>query len=328
MKKIGKIGAGSLLILAMVLTFGLFSGCSEEQKVEENVAEVTSEEITEKMSYESDTVIVWQDVLLEEVVRGMLEKPEGEITCADVEGITYLDLTSTKVECIDDLKYFVNLEYLNISSTRVANVDVLSELTNLKEFVSLNRYIKDYSALNDVEGIRYVQIGSLETFDFSWLKDVETLEELGVVGIIEDPDDLVELMNRNPNLKTLILSDNGLKDFGFLDECKYKEKYEELSLCSFRIQGEYAELDVNDLTEYVNLNSLYMVNTILKNTTKLEQLDGVYEMYISGCEIDKKAVSAILEMDSLSILHLNGCEIEDEDSLRQSDKWHELYINE
>ncbi len=328
MRKRRKIGAACILIPAMVLAFGVLSGCNEDRNDEVGVIEAASEDIAENTAYESDTVIVWQDALLEEVVREMLEKPEGEITCADVEGITYLDLSPTKVECIDDLKYFVNLEHLNLSSTRVADVGVLSELSNLKEFVSLNRYIEDYSALNDVEGIRYVYFGNLETFDFGWLKDVETLEELGVVGIIEDPDDLVELMDRNPNLKTLTLSDNGLKDFGFLDECKYKENYEMLNLQSFRLQGEYAELDVNDITGYVNLQGLYIYNTILKNAKKLEQLDNVFEMYISGCEIDKEAVSAILEMDNLSILHMYGCEIEDEELLRQSNKWRELYINE
>mgnify|MGYP003308222481 CR=1 FL=1 len=70
-----------------------------------------------------------------------------------------------------------------------------------------------------------------------------------------------------------------------------------------------------------------MFNTNIKNAMSLNQFDTVYEMRISGSQIDKETVSAILEMENLSILYLSDCPIEDETSLRNTDKGLELYIS-
>ena len=81
------------------------------------------------------------DPIVEEAVRESLEKPEGEITEADLAKVPYLNLSNTKITDagLKEMAKFKNLKILDLSSTQITDAG-LKELAKLQNLGILELY--------------------------------------------------------------------------------------------------------------------------------------------------------------------------------------------
>ena len=248
------------LFLAMLLAFGLFSCASPAPQAAPPVptaveapaqppAQPTSAP-TEAISPEQDpnTVITFDDDVLESMIRTAMNKPDGDITVADALSVTQLDLTmdgsnwsNPRIHSLDALKYFTNLTNLSMSwalqnEGKGVDLSPLSGLTKLevlllgcveiydiaplKPLVNLKslwiwgcRYLSDISALSGMTNMLDLWIKGNSIQDLTPISNMKNLDRLYMEeNLVQDLSPLAGLTK----LTSLLLSDNPVKDYSVL----------------------------------------------------------------------------------------------------------------
>ena len=200
-------------------------------------------------------VIVFDDDALETYVRAAIGKPEGDITVADAQAVTELELSQMGVDKnqpyihnLTALKYFTNLTYLGLgyavqnAEDPTAPVDIsplagltkleslqmgglviddLSAVANLKSLISLTVFngeqALDLTPLAGLTGLEALTLRNNEITDISALKGLTNLRYLDLEGNqITDVTPLAGLTNMN----RLFLSNNPVTDFTPLAEIR------------------------------------------------------------------------------------------------------------
>ena len=146
-------------LLSVVVLFGAV-GCAA------SVAPVVPDEETQDVSVVTqapdDELVVFDDAALEASIRQAIGKPEGDVTTADAEKLTALELSQQGVDpdqpyiySLNALRYFTNLTYLGLGyavqneSDPTAPVDIspIASLTNLESLQMAGLIIDDLSAV-------------------------------------------------------------------------------------------------------------------------------------------------------------------------------------
>ncbi|HHW00880.1 MAG TPA: leucine-rich repeat domain-containing protein [Clostridiaceae bacterium] len=162
------------VLLALLLALGL-AACgapvsteTPSPEVSESASEKTSEPTVEPTPEPTPEtapeVVVFTDEVLEEKVQAAMNKPSGDITLAESEAVTELDLSIEpgtplpRIKDISSLKYFKNLTVLKLawSFDDKAEVDI-SPLAGMTKLIALyinSNGITDISALSGMtEGL-------------------------------------------------------------------------------------------------------------------------------------------------------------------------------
>jgi Leucine-rich repeat (LRR) protein len=201
-------------LTAVIVLFGAI-GCAA------SVAPVVPDDATQNTSTEaptsSDEVIVFNDDALETYIRAAMNKPEGDITVADAQAVTELELSQMGVEKnqpyihnLTALKYFTNLDYLGLGyavqnaddPTAPVDISPLAGLTKLTSLQMGGVVIDDLSAVADLKNLI-----SLTVFNGEQALDLTPLAGL---------TSLQALTLRN-NKITDISPLKGLTSLGYLD---------------------------------------------------------------------------------------------------------------
>jgi len=115
-------------ILTTVLMTIILTACSTSAVTttpSNPVAEVTTTSSLVETSMSG--IVTFADPVLEAMIRSAMGKPEGEITLAEAQGVTRMDLTDslqrqlsefTPITNLDGLEAFTNLESLDLSQKR------------------------------------------------------------------------------------------------------------------------------------------------------------------------------------------------------------------
>jgi internalin A len=115
--------------------------------------------------------IVFNDAVLEQRVRSLLNKPEGDITLADTEALTELWIGNDwqeqipeeqQIKNITALKFFPNLTTLNLANHGVSRIDVLRVMPNLGELMLDNNRVRDIRPLLACKNLYWLNIGGCE----------------------------------------------------------------------------------------------------------------------------------------------------------------------
>lgn len=115
--------------------------------------------------------IEFNDAVLEQRIRSLLNKPEGDITLADTEALTEVWLGNDwqeqipeeqKIVNISALKYFPNLTTLNLANHGVSRLDVLRAMPNLGELMLDNNRVRDISPLLACKSLYWLNIGGCD----------------------------------------------------------------------------------------------------------------------------------------------------------------------
>ena len=192
--------------------------------------------------------IVFNDDVLEAMIREAMGKPEGDILVSDAQGITQLELsmdgsdwTPPRIHNLDALKYFTNLnflamnwalqndgkgvdlsplsgldslEHLSICCNEIYDISPLSSLVNLRSlWIWGCRYISDISALSGMTEMTDLWIKGNSIEDITPLSNMKNLNLLYMEqNLVTDLSPLTGLTK----LTSLLLSDNPIKDYSVL----------------------------------------------------------------------------------------------------------------
>ncbi|MCL0101007.1 leucine-rich repeat domain-containing protein, partial [Peptococcaceae bacterium] len=101
------------------------------QKMADNTAEAKVTVVKE--TGEDSEMVTFNDLNLEKAVRDALNKPEGDITVADMLTLTELDASRREIGDLTGIEYATNLTYLDLGRNQVSDINALSNLVNLTE---------------------------------------------------------------------------------------------------------------------------------------------------------------------------------------------------
>jgi len=176
--------------------------------------------------------IIFNDFRLENVIREMISKQDGEIYADDVKDLRELVLNETGIRDISALQYMTNLQklvlrdccisdisalrglnnlqYLELSINEISDISALSGLTNLKSLVLNMNRINDISTLKGLTNLKSLWLSYNRISDISALQGLTNLEILWLVG--NKISDISALRGLN-KLETLSLSENKISDY-------------------------------------------------------------------------------------------------------------------
>lgn len=178
-------------LAAAVVLLGLFGCAARAIPVE---PDATAQDAVKTTQMPADAAIVFDDAALEALIREAIGKPEGDITKADAEQLTELELSQQGVDpnqpyihSLNALQYFTNLTYLGLgyavqnAADPQAPID-LSVIANLKNLTSLQMagvVIGDLSPLANLEHLKSLTLFNGEQpLDLSPLAGLVTLQAL------------------------------------------------------------------------------------------------------------------------------------------------------
>lgn len=204
-----------------------------------------------------EPIVVFNDEVLEGLIREAMGKPTGDITVAEAEAVERFDFKvaepatpSPRVKDISALKYFKNLKSLDLSYQLVED---LSPLAGMKDLFALYyfdaRSVKDFSALSELTGMMDLIIFS-DTFsdaDMQMLAGMEKMELLWIHAGKELTD--ISVVANFKNLQRLNIESSGVTD---LSPAAGLTNLVEVSLRGSDVS------DVSPLKGLVNLKNLYL----------------------------------------------------------------------
>ncbi len=155
--------------------------------------------------------VTFADPVLEAMIRSAMGKPEGEITFAEAQGVTRMDLTDslqrqlsefTPITNLDGLEAFTNLESLDLSQNAVTDISPLAGLTKLTALSLAGNPVTDVAPLAKLTNLKLLILSNCQAQDYSALSNLINLQVLWLDNsTISDVSPLVSLTN----LQTLYL---------------------------------------------------------------------------------------------------------------------------
>jgi Leucine-rich repeat (LRR) protein len=150
------------------------------------------------------------DAGLEAALREALAKPTGDITQADLAGLTILDASVREIQSIEGLEFAVNLEELNLSRNPSFSVTPLAGLPlRILNLANVGPYTSDDYPVCGQIGEPYEPNLTPGVNDLAALANIQSLEVLNLAGV--HPGGLTFLSDL-ANLRELDLSSNLLFD--------------------------------------------------------------------------------------------------------------------
>jgi internalin A len=219
---------------------------------------------------EPPQVVVFEDAVLEQMVRAAMHKPEGDILVSDAEALTELKLgiewqphipEETQIQDISALAAFKNLETLDLSFHHIADISPLSGLVKLISLSLGGNPVVDITPLAALTSLRELKIFNCQTSDYS------TLSKL-------------------TNLEMLMLDNSTFHDASVLAGLK---KLSYLSMSSSQVK------DVSALSGLTNLSHLTLANCPITDFSPLAQL------YPNLQEKDFSVVASLRELGFVAI---------------------------
>lgn len=189
----------------------------------------------------NNDVIAMKDAVLESAIRETIQKPNGDITFADVWGVESLNADrdweekpaeGSQIKDISALKYFlgmkdlglqfqniqnirplaglIKLESLRLGGNPVNDVDALSKLTNLSKLSLWNCVATDYSSLTRLTKLQSLAIGYSTFSNLTLLVGMPELISLDIVkSQVKDVYPLLQL----PKLEKLFVRECPIADY-------------------------------------------------------------------------------------------------------------------
>ena len=128
--------------------------------------------------------VVFPDENLEAVIRDALDKPEGDITPAELAGLTMLNAEVLRITDLTGIEYCTNLSELDLDINQISDISPLASLTSLEMLSLTANQISDITPLVENSGLSgTISLGN-NNLDLSEgsedLKNIRILEARGV----------------------------------------------------------------------------------------------------------------------------------------------------
>lgn len=260
-----------LTVLMLILSLAACVAPAAEKPAESSSAPSSSapaSELPAVSSFEALEVVVFNDTVLEKMVREQMKKPDGDITIEEAQAVTKLDLSNESfndmnsknggIKDITSLKYFTGLKELNLSFNDIKDFTPLSELTSLTNLGFTGVRPDDLSPLKSLTNMVCLVYdwcyspdqGYTACANLDFIADMKNLEifeakgagitDITVLGTLpklwsvfldaNQITDITPLANLK-NLTELLLAQNPIKDYS-----PVKDIYPNLRAADFEIK--------------------------------------------------------------------------------------------
>ena len=132
-------------------------------------------------------VVIFNDKIMEEMIRETMNIPDGDILVSDAETITRLELgiewdlnkpNDDKIQNIDAIKYFKNLELLDLQFHAITDISPLASLTKLHSLGLGGNQINEISVLSNLTELRFLSLFNCQAEDYRSLEKLTYLQTL------------------------------------------------------------------------------------------------------------------------------------------------------
>ena len=125
------------------------------------------------------------DPIVEEEIRKTLKKPTGELTKADLEKVTKVNLFGNQLtEVPKGLEKLTQLTGLYLSDNQLTNVKGFEKLTQLEYLNLINNQLTDVKGLEKLTQLTQLNLGNNQLTD---VKGLEKLTHLDLLEIFNNP---------------------------------------------------------------------------------------------------------------------------------------------
>jgi len=169
------------------------------------------------------TVVTFADPVLEAMIRGAMGKTEGDITLAEAQTVTSMNLNNelqryiskeTLINDLSGLENFTNLETLDLSNHAVTDISPLQGLIKLNALSLAGNPVADVSPLAGLTNLKLLILSGSQAQDYSALANLVNLEVLLLDNsAITDLSPLATLTN----LRQLYLAKTSVEDLSPLE---------------------------------------------------------------------------------------------------------------
>jgi len=145
----------------------------------------TETKTTSELEQESPGIVVFADSVLEARVREAMNKPDGDITIAEAEAVTELQLSTdytpsepeegTIITDLRGLEYFTNLENLELHFHAVTDITPLAGLTKLHSLSLGGNPIADITPLSGLTNLGWLTLFNCQAQDYTPLANLTML---------------------------------------------------------------------------------------------------------------------------------------------------------
>lgn len=301
MKRGAKLAA---LVTAVVM---ILSACGKVPSGTQGSDKSGGTQIKKEKSPYADTVIEWKEPVLEDAVREILQKPNGDIRGEELEDITELSLSGTGIYDTDDLIYFVNLETLDLSDNHITELPDLSQVKNLKQLDLSQNEITD---LDFAAHLPFVKELNLEN---NRIRKLDGLAGCTALEVLDLSDNRISSLAPLSALMQLRRLDVGISASAISPEVPVKEKYQTNSCTDFSALAGLTGLEalcidrlplweLSELTALSGLRELSMAQMpAIYDLSPLAQMTGLKKLDISSCKAkDFSPIASLVNLEELS----------------------------
>ena len=126
----------------------------------------------------SSPTVTFTDPNLENAVRVALNIPNGDITEADMAGLTTLNAAGDGIVSLNGLEYAGNLQVLRLDNNQISDISSLSGLTSLQQLYISSNQISDISSLFGLTSLQQLELNNNQISDISSQSGLTNLQLL------------------------------------------------------------------------------------------------------------------------------------------------------
>lgn len=229
-----------VLVLLVIVSLGYFLTSSDDQSSDKGSTGEKAQDIetaVDSNDFDEDTVVIFEDEILENHIRGELGIPSGDIMAADMLELYFLTISELGVTNLTGLEYALELTEFSLLRENVKSLEPLKNLSNLERFIVryseieelpiqfsenvnlnhvsiVNTAIEDASFLSHMTNVDHLTMTDASLTDISSVKELNNIEQLNVRG--NEIDDISVLKGKN-NMEVLNLQNNNVSDVSPLE---------------------------------------------------------------------------------------------------------------
>lgn len=262
--------------LAAMLALGVFACGAPADAVPSPAAEAVA----------ATETVAFADPVLERMVRASVGKPEGDITVAEAEAVTELNLSfewrqylsdAVQIQDIGGLEYFKNLEHLDLSFHAITDVTPLAGLTKLTTLSLGGNPIADLAPLAGLTNLKVLTLSDCAARDYDPLAALVNLEFLALDhSAIADVSPLAALTS----LKYLYLAECAVADYSPLSNVYPSLEEKDFTMASTLAELGFTLVDHDTTAGYKTEQMMVTVNHSEWGTPTMEAENNCVKMYL------------------------------------------------
>ena len=237
------------------------------------------------------------DANLQAGIRSALNKPTGDITQADMETLTRLEVARKDIADLTGLQYAKNLRRLDLGYNQITDISCLSSLKKLETLLIGYNNIVDISALSELISLSVLNLDNNQIEDISGLKNLTNLTSLSLSA------NRLSSLEGVRNLTSLTFLQAQANNISDISPIVNLTNLETLRLHANRIK------DVSPLSSLTNLSQLWLYNNQIVDIEPLAKLINLTELELQNNKIEN--IHSLAELSSLNTLVLNNNNIRD-----------------